>query len=277
MKVIHNRSTRLESHPYRHLVLDDFLRDDVHDEICGAFEALMSKGKSDSFRPSRLSPFPGYDACCWVFEPEVGFPLDIFYSAGWRDHWRATFGLPLTDEVVVEFHHHTPRSKEDAWHDDFNRAYFLEQGRLPSGINPWYFQCNYMDPTASRLPEGAKVLERVRAVTFIYYFGRQPYRPGDGGQTGIGADDPVSGEVKLVHAVEPRPNRLLAFEISDRSHHKFMTNHRRDRNTVIGWFHTTPTDAAGLHGNDAKGWSKGDVAGGKRSAEGLPLDEVLYE
>lgn len=277
MDVIQNKSKRIDAFPYRHIVLDDFFRDDVHAEISEAFEALLSQGTSEVFCRSRLSMFPGYDAYCWVFEPEVQFPLDIFYSSEWRDHWKSVFGIPLTGEVVVEFHHHRPGSKEDIWHDDFNHAYFLERARLANGINPWNFQCNYMDPAVSQLPDDAEVLERDRAVAFIYYFGRDAYQPGDGGHTGIGAYDPACREVQLWRAVEPQPNRLLAFEISDRSHHKFLTNHRRVRNTIIGWFHTTRDYTLARHGYEAKVWSKGDIAGGKRSPEGVPLDQVVYQ
>lgn len=277
MGFIRRQQAVVESFPFRHVVLDDFLTDAVHDAVCAAFEKLLAEGTSETFTPSILSRFPGYDAYCWVFDPQASYPLNIFYSREWLSYFAGLFELLLTDEVVVEFHHHKVGSREDAWHDDFNRASFMESGRLANGVNPWYFQCNYMDGSPSRLADATPLLERVRAISFIYYFGRDEYRRGAGGETGLGIADTEAGGVRLFRAVEPLPNRLLAFEISDRSHHKFMTNRAAERNTIIGWFHATPEENLRRHQTSARGWTKGDIAGGKRSPEGYPLDEVIYE
>lgn len=277
MDVIRRRDATAESHPFPHVVLDDFFTDAVHEAICAAFDNRLSEGTSESFTPSFLSRFPGYDAYCWVFDPQVSSPLDIFYSREWLDYFAGLFDIPLTDEVVVEFHHHKVGSREDAWHDDFNFASFTEGGRLESGVNPWYFQCNYMETAASQAEGAVALLERVRAVAFIYYFGREEHRAGGGGETGLGLREAEAGEVSLFRAVEPVPNRLLAFEISEQSHHKFMTNRETERNTIIGWFHTSLDETVRRHRRQPHRWTKGDIAGGKRSPEGLPIEEVIYD
>lgn len=277
MDVIKHKSVAVETFPFPHVVLDNFFTDEVHDAICAAYEKLLSEGTSETCRPSILSRFPGYDAYCWVFDPNAGYPLDLFYSRDWINYFAELFSLPLTDEVVMEFHHHEVGSKEDAWHDDFNFAYFAENGRLENGVNPWYFQCNYMDASASRQLDESSTLERVRAVAFIYYFGRDAYIADSGGETGLGMTDDETGEVAMFRAVEPLPNRLLAFEISVQSHHKFMTNIRAERNTIIGWFHMTFEEALRRHRTYPHRWARGDIAGGKRSPEGFPIDEVIYE
>lgn len=277
MDVINRREAVVEKFPFPHVVLDGFFTDAFHEAICAAFEKLRAGGTSETFRPSMLSKFPGYDAYCWVFDPNASYPLDIFYSRQLRDYFAELFDIPLTDELVVEFHHHEVGSREDAWHDDFNFAYFVESGRLKQGLNPWYFQCNYMDASAPLLPVAAAPLERVRAVAFIYYFGRDEYHAGSGGETGLGITDDETGEVSLLRAVEPVPNRLLAFEISLQSHHKFMTNFSAERNTIIGWYHVTIEETLRRHRTYPHRWARGDIAGGKRSPEGYPLDEVIYE
>jgi hypothetical protein len=276
MDFISRRAAVVETFPFPHIVLDGFFTDAVHDEICAAFENLLAEGTSEVFTPAALSRFPGYDAYCWVFDPQVSRPLDIFYSRAWLSYIAGLFDLPLTDEMVVEFHHHKAGSGEDVWHDDFNFASFTEGGRLESGVNPWYFQCNYMEAAAPQPPGADALLERVRAVAFIYYFGRERYHAGAGGETGLGFADGETGGVSLFRAVEPVPNRLLAFEVSHRSHHKFMTNREAERNTVIGWFHTTLEDTVRRHQSQPRRWTKGDIAGGKRSPEGLPIEEVIY-
>lgn len=278
MDFINRRDAAVETLPFPHVVIDGFFADAVHEAICAAFENLLAEGISDDFTTSVFSRFPGYDAYCWVFDPRVGRPLDIFYSREWLDYFAGLFDLPLTDEVVAEFHHHKVGSREDVWHDDFNFGSFTEAGRLESGINPWHFQCNYMEEVAAlQLPGAPALLERVRAVAFIYYFGRDAHRAGSGGETGLGTADVETGEVSLFRAVEPVPNRLLAFEVSHRSHHKFMTNREAERNTVIGWFHATLEDTVRRHQCLPRRWTKGDIAGGRRSPEGLPIEEVIYD
>src|SRR5215207_8073324 len=214
MDVISRRGATVETFPFPHVILDGFFADSVHDAICAAFEKLLADGTSETFMPPVLSRFPGYDAYCWVFDPQAGYPLDIFYSRAWLNYFAELFNLPLTDDVVIEFHHHKVGSREDVWHDDFNRGHFLEDGRLENGVNPWYFQCNYMDAAAYLVPADAVTLERVRAISFIYYFGRGEYVAGLGGETGLGIADDGTGEISLFRAVAPVPNRLLAFEIS---------------------------------------------------------------
>ena len=275
MDVISGPEAVVQKTPFPHVIIDGFFTEEMHEAICSAYETVLAKGTSETVRPSMLSRFPGYDAYCWVFDPQTGPPLDFFYSREWLNYFADLFSVPLSDDVVVEFHHHLIGSKEDAWHDDFNFAYFVERDRLPNGVNPWYFQCNYMDATASTLP-AAPALERVRGVAFIYYFGREPYQTGSGGETGLGVTNCETGEVSLFQAVEPVPNRLLAFEISQQSHHKFMTNTGRERNTIIGWFHVTLEETLRRHQIYPRRWTQGDIAGGKRSPEGLPLDEIIY-
>ncbi len=276
MDVINLPDAVVERSPFPHVIVDGFFSDEMHAAICAAFKNVRASGTSEIVSPLMLSRFPGYDAYCWVFNPEIGPPLDFFYSREWRNYFARLFDIELTDDVVVEFHHHETGSKEDAWHDDFNFGYFVDDQRRQDRLNPWYFQCNYMDAKASALPDDVVVLERVRSIAFIYYFGGEPYQKGSGGETGLGSADSATGEVSLFHAVEPVPNRLLAFEISPRSQHKFMTN-RAERNTVIGWFHATVEDHWKRHQIYPRGWTAGDIAGGKRSPEGLPIDEVIYD
>jgi hypothetical protein len=275
MDVITKREVIVEQSPFPHVIVDGFLSEEMHDAICAVFEDVLARETSETVRPSMLSRFPGYDAYCWVFDPTSPPPLDFFYSRKWLNYFAELFKVSLSDEVVVEFHHHEVGSKEDVWHDDFNFAYFLESDRLPNGVNPWHYQCNYMDATAAPLL-AAPALERVRGVAFIYYFGREPYQTGSGGETGLGVTNGETGEVSLFQAVEPIPNRLLAFEISPESQHKFMTNTARERNTIIGWFHVTLEETLRRHQIYPRRWTQGDIAGGKRSPEGLPLDQIIY-
>jgi hypothetical protein len=254
--------------PFRHVIIDHALPPQHHQAICAAFSVLQRQGLSERFVTERLARFPGYDAYCWIFGSDAPAPLRLFVGSPLRDYCAQLFGLELSDEVVAEFHHHLPGSRSDSWHDDYNLAYFAPAAQ--HGMNPWHFQCNYMD--GSGLPAG-QALTRYRALTLIYYFGADNWRPGMGGETELGAERGVSVECRV--AVAPRPNRLLVFECSPGSYHRFTSNIGFIRNSVILWYHGYGADALRRYGQAPRGWSAGDIAGGRRDDQGLPIDDYI--
>ena len=78
--------------------------------------------------------------------------------------------------------------------------------------------------------------ERVRAVALLFYVGNDPWRPGDGGGTGLyeTANQPVDAPSV---AVPPRNNTMLAFECTPTSYHSFISNQRSCRTSMIQWLH----------------------------------------
>ncbi len=271
VKYAKNINGQVLNSPYPHVVLDDFFHIEQHDRICEYFKKLEAEGKHEEFNPAYLSRFPGYDAYCWVFEPDVPEPLDVFYSKGLRNHFAQMFDVALSEEVVTEFHHHEVGSKSDCWHNDYNLAYFAEKENSEAEMNPWYFQTNYMGNLHNI---ATSALERYRAMTLIYYFGDRDWKEGDGGETGIGLN--VKGEVMSYSKVAPHANRMLAFICSPFSYHRFLKNNRSVRNTVILWYHTEVEKGIKKYGEAPRGWSKGDLLGGKRAEDGTPLNEVIY-
>lgn len=269
---INNNGRQVIAVPYPHMVLDDFFCLSRHTKICQYFEQLKARGIKEEFNPSYLSRFPGYDAYCWVLEPDVPDPLDVFYSRALRDHFSQIFNLSLSEEVVAEFHHHKVGSKGDCWHDDYNVAYFSPKESATAEMNPWYFQTNYMGGESNYK---GQVLRQSRALTLIYYFGDFNWQEEDGGETDIGKM--VEGELCSHTKVAPHANRLLAFPCSPLSYHRFLKNHRSIRNSIILWYHSDVESSTRRYGQAPRGWSEGDRLGGKRSEEGMPLDEVIYE
>lgn len=244
---ISNRTTKVLTEPYPHVVLDNFFDSTTVAGIEAHFGAVKSLGLSDTFRADRLARFPSYDAYCYVFPRSVPAPLDIFLSRGWKDYLSGLFKLDVSDDIIAEYHHHKPESKGGVMHTDFIECFFTEN-QTPDKMNPWYFECDY---TGSN-PPGVRIKSRVRAIAFLYYFGSPDWMAGDGGETEI----PGS-------MVEPIHNRLFAFEISPASLHRFVANKRLQRNTVIGWLHMTKEKAETHFGFSCEHWNPTDVNGQK--------------
>lgn len=265
---LHGAAVR--SAPFAHVVLDQFLSAPAYQRLQGTFAALRARGLSEQFVTDRLARFPGYDAYCWVIGRQAPPALALFLDPRLRDHCQRLFDLPLGDEMVAEFHHHLPGSRSDAWHDDYNLAYFSSPPGVGAGMRPWHFECNYMD---GGMAGGAATVQRCRAVTLIYYFGAEGWQDGMGGETELGWE--AQGQVSTVERIAPLANRLLAFACSPSSYHRFMSNHGFERNSLILWYHGQPQDAARRHGHGPRGWSGGDIAGGARDADGLPVDHFV--
>jgi Rps23 Pro-64 3,4-dihydroxylase Tpa1-like proline 4-hydroxylase len=107
-------------------------------------------------------------------------------------------------------------------------------------------RCGYWHGTDAVGP----AYERVRAVAVLFYVGNEPWRPGDGGETGLyeTADLPVD---RPSVAVPPVNNRLLAFECTPTSFHSFISNRRSGRTSMIQWLHRSREEAVGRWGENS--------------------------
>jgi hypothetical protein len=245
---IRNNKIEVRQEPFRHIIVDNFFDDATLTGIEASFEALKALGLSETHVLDRLARFPSYDAYCYVFPRDVPAPLNVFLSPEWKEFLSGVFGLECSNDVVAEYHHHKAGSKTGITHTDFIECFFANKP-APNGMNPWHYECDY---TGGNDPN-AKLLTRVRAIAFLYYFGGPDWRPGDGGETTIGFHEKA----------DPIRNRLFAFEISPRSFHNFVSNKRIDRNTVIGWLHFTKEDAVANFGSVVEQWARSEVNGEK--------------
>lgn len=229
---IQNHSVEVNQVPFNHIYAENFFTDAFHELLCQEFEKVMSQGLADQFSLASFSRFPGYDAYYWLLPPETGYPLNLFYSQEWKDHFSRLFGIPLTNDIVAEFHHHQVDSQDGFVHNDYNLCCFTEN-RLPNGMNPWYYTCNY-DPAQNDMTTGL-VTSHMRSIALIYYFNNDPWLPGDGGETALFNSEQDLAAARLT---PPISNSLLAFEVSPDSYHGFRQNFRSERNSLIMWFHT---------------------------------------
>lgn len=232
IKAINNHPEKVEKVPFSHIHVQDFFTKEYYAALCQQFEDIKSPGVSEKMTIDRFSRFPGYDAYCWLFPPESTFPLNLFYSQEWRLYFGQLFDIPLTNDVVAEFHHHRVGSKTGFVHNDYNICCFKEN-YLSNGINPWYYQCSF-DPKSIR--EGdAGILQRMRSIAIIYYLNNEPWQEGDGGETGLYTK---ADSFSLIKAIPPVSNSILAFEIAPTSYHGFIENPVLERNSIIMWLHT---------------------------------------
>jgi len=239
---IRQRSLDLKSFPFRHLHCSLFFTSEFYEALCRMFEGIKTADPGGA--ESEMQRFPGYDAYSWVLRPDVPYPLGFFYRPEWRDLFQDLFGIPLTNDVVAQFHHHAVGSEDGFVHNDYNLSCFVDEP-IATGINPWHYQCHY-DPKCNDLTDG-KVFARMRSITIIYYLGNEEWSEGDGGETGL-----FLGLVEREPAVAipPRNNSLLAFEASPESYHAFRSNRVSERNSLIMWFHSEVEAKLERHGRE---------------------------
>lgn len=252
-KHINNSEIKFFNKPYKYVIIDNFFKDEVYNNIFKSYKELYKLGTKEQFDKNIISRFPGYDAYCWVFHRNIQYPLSIFHSLEWLLFASNLFKLEITKDIVTEFHHHTINSNGDIPHSDYQECYFVNNP-LDHGINPWYFECNYMSPSSNSI-------KKSRAITAIYYFGEEEWKEGFGGETGVFDNDGKT----LINKIAPISNRLFAFEISPISFHGFIKNTHIERNSIIQWLHADPEYLSNKYNTKPLEWSNNDKTGGNRN------------
>ncbi|MCA9617750.1 MAG: 2OG-Fe(II) oxygenase [Myxococcales bacterium] len=85
------------------------------------------------------------------------------------------------------------------------------------------------------LPHHDRDRDASRLVAFAYYLAVE--RPLSGGELELFACDPGSPETPSVRKIDPRPNRLVLFEVSDASLHQVREVTQGLRVSLSGWFY----------------------------------------
>lgn len=215
--------------PFPHLVVDDVFTPEIYAQIIAHFTEVMKRGLSEEKDYTRFHPFLdltgkySYDG--YVYAPRLGENpvLDLFFSVAWNALFSSSFGQPTGWCTSLAYHFHPPGNRTGFVHNDLASKRFSEVDRLKTGII-------YRDrPEPGDIP----TFKEKRIIALIYYLGNAPWRPGDGGETGlyIRKDDPSP-----VALIEPKNNRLLAFQISPNSYHAFQQN-VTPRSSIVQWFH----------------------------------------
>lgn len=236
------KKVKLQPHgDVRYMVIENVFAPVYAEEIARAIEDdIKTRGMTEEQNPDTFSRIEDYDGYAFVPKPDLKSPYRVFYSRDWYEFFKEMSGFSLDTNVMTGLHHHEIGSKNGYVHSDYAYYYFRKRP-FQNGLNHWYRNSQYqVTEKGSKEEVGPGVIVTRRALAFIYYVGNEEWSLGDGGETGFYATQ----DSKVPYfSVPPKHNSLLVFEVSETSHHGFLSNHKRNRNTVIQWFHE---DAASI-------------------------------
>jgi len=217
---------KIES-PFPHVVIDDFFKKEHYEALLGYFNSVYERGLVETNDPLKFHPFLNlkgkfaYDG--YVHSPKLDelHSFHPFFSVAWNMLFSSLFRQPTGWSTSTALHYHPPGDKTGFIHHDYASKVFSPEDRLPNGV-------------IYRSTEGEHLsfFKERRIISLIYYLGNEAWKEGDGGETGL--YESIDGNpVKLI---EPRNNRMLAFQISPKSFHAFQKNHT-PRSSIVQWFH----------------------------------------
>jgi hypothetical protein len=225
--------------PFRHFRAANVLKPEIYQAIASRFSTMLEANSAGKDSPYRFAPTnANYDARILAIDEALAAAFAPLFSVELIEELHDIFGFPFLPVIDGALHSSPPGSRTGWIHTDLCAAWFDESMR-PAGpfLFPRRDRCDYF--TGSRKHAAAVPKKYVRAAALLFYLCNEGWVPGDGGETALyGAQEP-SWRSSVGH-IPPLSNSLLAFECSPHSYHRFMTNPRRVRNSVILWIHATP-------------------------------------
>ena len=246
-EVITRRAWLRRAWPFPHIVARDVFVHEFYSELAVQLGGILARGLTDAPTGSGFARgMSGYDAYGISITKELGEPLSLFVSAGWRDLMSDLFGIGRTPYVFAGAHHHTPCSADGFIHNDFNPVWFPRAAAQDAIQVPDAGACDFKTGAGSFSAQ--EKVQTVRGAVVIFYLLNDGWQQGDGGETGLfrGPDDPHSAPAARCL---PENNSLVAFECTPQSYHAFLAS-RRPRTSVIMWVHRMPGEAFERHGEE---------------------------
>ena len=242
-EVIHNRRWTFADLPFPHVLAENVFERETYLDMVTAFRTLFDDGANFH------RDMPGFDASGYLLAAALPPPLDIFVSRPWHDLLCGLFDVRGTGHVSGGFHHHEPGGRPGGIHNDLNAGWFPEPGGAGRVRLADPARCSYGRGETSE--PGLEPVRAIRAVSLIFYLANPPWRPGDGGETGLfrHQDDDLRHPAV---AVPPIANSLIAFEATPWSFHSFLGGSRNVREALVMWTHRAPAEV------EAR-WGKGVV------------------
>ena len=234
--VIANRRWVCRQDPFPHIVARNVFTEDAYRAFVTGFEHALA---------TYFAKNP--DSFTMKMSDDRNSPFAMFTSRAWHDMLATLWGIDATGDVDGGLHHHEPGGKGGHVHNDLNPGWFVGAARSDRVNLPRPAICSYYHGDVAR--EGVAPRRTVRAVAMLYYLNNPPWRPGDGGETGLyRAND--DGVLSPVAVVPPINNSMLLFECTPHSYHSFIAS-KNARNSIIMWLHRPYADAVGRWGEEA--------------------------
>jgi len=238
------------SAPFPHVLAQEVFAGEVYAALEAAFKTLLAAPLQAHFNVGPFRHRSAYDVYSVGFTPRMTGPLSLFVSRAWHDMLAAVLGMTVTGDINGGLHHHRVGSASGRVHNDLNPGWFLHADD-GAGTNVSDERCDYHSG-ATQEPE-LIVQERVRAAAVLFYINNPPWRAGDGGETGLYLS---ASDSEPAASVPPINNTLLLFEVTPYSYHRFLSNRRNERNSIIMWLHRTKPEAVSRWGNKIVYWPK---------------------
>ena len=226
----------LNAQPFRFGVLDQWLHNSLSYDLRAEFSHIFERGLSEVYDQHRLCRQGSYDAYSYVVPHDSSATSRVFYGRRWFDLVQSHFNIELAPYTLLAYHHHRPNGRCGIFHNDFDLVNFKSHAVNPWGLHVWHHEIPYLRYTPKAEDDAMRVR---RAIAVIYYLSDPgQWVAGMGGETGLYA---AANEFGLRLKVAPLHNRLLIFENSPLSIHRYEANSEWNRNCVIQWFHTSIT------------------------------------
>ncbi len=249
-EVLESRRWIRRSAPFPHIVAHKVFADEIYAELEASFKTLLAAPSQEHFNVGPFRHRSAYDVYSIGFTPRMTGPLSLFISRSWHDRLAAVLGMTVTGDINGGLHHHRVGSASGRIHNDLNPGWFplADDG---VGTNVSDERCDYHSGATAEA--GLAVQERVRAAAMLFYINNPPWRAGDGGETGLYLS---ASDSEPAASVPPINNTLLLFECTPYSYHRFLSNRRNERNSIILWLHRTKAEAVLRWGNKIVYWPK---------------------
>lgn len=216
------------------------LAEEEYNRIWTYFAALLRSSEEDGDSKSRFGrSSERYDARVLAVNSERAPQLEPFFSIEWIRRLYDLFGYPDIGYIDGALHSSLPGSRTGWIHTDLCSAWFVNPPRNSGLTFPDRSVCDYFTGRVRGKPVRTVELKRVAAM--IYYLGNDGWQIGDGGETAL-YDCPFESRLSPPTMVPPVNNSLLLFECTPHSYHRFISNVRATRNSIILWIHSTPDE-----------------------------------
>ena len=223
---------KVAKEPFPYACIDNFLLRHQYEKLQKGFMSTLAKGVSKDVKAAHMFHAFDMDYDGYKLVPQVPHnpadPLYVFFTAAFNHFFSNLFGQLTTLDTSLAFHHHPAGDRTGFIHNDYVDKNFNQANKLPNQVIP-----HAASDTPTTSEHGMMVPER-RIIALLYYLGNEPWKEGMGGETGLYVSSAKGSEPKV--SIAPINNRMLAFQISERSFHTFQHN-LVPRNCIVQWFH----------------------------------------